>query len=64
MKVGDLVIFKGEKRTGVILREHVISRCGKKEYNVRWFPRGYSREMAESIELLRKEDDRFAADNN
>ena len=63
MKVGDLVIFKGEKRTGVILREHVVSSCGKKEYNVRWFPRGHSREGAESIELLRKEDDRYASND-
>jgi hypothetical protein len=65
MKVGDLVNSKGEKRTGVILREHVVSRCGRKEYSVKWFPRGHARVMAESLELLSKEaeNERYASND-
>ena len=60
MKVGDLVNFKGEKRTGIILREHAVSRCGRKEYSVKWFPRGHTRVVEELLEpLSKKADDRY-----
>jgi len=63
MKVGDLVNSKGEKRTGVILREHVVSRCGRREYSIKWFPSGHTRVVAESIELLNKADERYASND-
>jgi hypothetical protein len=53
MKVGDLVKFKGENRTGIILKEY-ITDAGNNEYSVRWFPSnlGKSRVVENLLEPL------------
>jgi hypothetical protein len=53
--IGDLVNFKGENRTGIILKEYIME-SGKREYSVRWFPTklGKSRVQAGLLESLSK----------
>ena len=53
MKVGDLVKFKSEMRTGIILKEYVTS-SGSIEYAVRWFPStlGTDRVQSDLLVLL------------